>query len=265
MPGMEGERINMLKYMLSLFMTISTVYAQAPDIAWTRIYDTNYYDFANCVREVPNGGYIICGYNRSPSGDTDVYLIKTDPEGITEWIRSYGGSEDDGGSRAEPTPDNGYIIVGYTSSIGHGDNDIYLIKTDQAGDTLWTRTFGGDSSDAGHSVYLTSDGGYLIAGQTYLFGPGELDAIVIKTDSIGQEQWSSTFGGLAGEIDDGYDAIETSDGGYMLVARKGTFGPDPEDIWLIKLDSNGDSLWSRIYGADFVDRGFSLISTLSGG
>ncbi|MEE9554168.1 MAG: T9SS type A sorting domain-containing protein [candidate division Zixibacteria bacterium] len=254
----------MIRSTLILLSTAATVIAQAPDTSWTRIYQNGTYEFANCVRETSDGGFIIVGHTRTPSWDTDVYLMKTDEVGAINWIETFGGSEDDGGIAVEQTPDDGFIIVGYTESFGALQTDIYLIKTDSRGDSLWSNRFGGDSTDIGRSVYLTSDGGFLISGQTYLFGPGEMDAILIKIDSLGQETWSSTFGGLAGEIDDGFAALETEDGGYMLVAQKGAFGPDPEDVWLIKLDENGDSLWTRTYGDEFVDRGLSLVRLTSG-
>ena len=255
-----------MKMAAIVFLTaVSAANAQAPDTEWVRVYESNSYEFANCLVESSDGGFVICGYNRSPSWDTDVYLMKTDNHGDIEWIRTYGGSGNDAGSAVERTADNGFIIVGYTSSIGEGYDDIYLIKTDDMGITQWTRTFGGDSTDYGTSVRQASDGGYLIAGQTYLFGPGEFDAIAIKTDSLGQEIWSSTFGGLAGEVDIAFDIVETSDNGCLMVAKKGAFGPDPEDIWLIMLDQNGDSLWTRTFGDEFVDRGLSLVQTIDGG
>jgi hypothetical protein len=254
----------MIKITAILITTASAAIAQTPDTSWTRVYVTNHYEFANCIRETSDGGFIIVGYTRTPSWDTDIYLMKTDEAGEISWSETFGGTEDDGGMDIRQTPDGGFIIVGYTESYGAVQNDIYLLKTDNSGDSLWANRFGGDSTDIGRSVYLTSDGGFLITGQTYLFGPGEMDAIVIKTDSLGEESWSSTFGGLAGEIDDGFDALETDDGGYLAVAKKGAYGPDPEDVWLIKLDENGDSLWTRFYGDEFVDRGLSLLRLSSG-
>jgi hypothetical protein len=250
---------------LMIFPWSAALFAQAPDTAWTRIYGGSSYDFGTCVRQTFDGGYVISGYTRSPAWDTDVYLMKTDVDGDTLWIKNYGGSENDGGSVVRQTSDGGYIVAGYTRSFGAGDSDCYLIRTDASGDTVWTRTFGGDSTEFAYSVEKTSDGGYIVAGQTYLFGPGEFDALVIKTDSNGDTVWTRTFGGMAGEIDAAHWAHETSDGGFIIVAKKGAFGPDPADIWLIKTDENGDSLWTKTHGGEFFDIGNAIQQTSDGG
>jgi len=100
--------------------------------------------------------------------------------GDTLWTRTYGGLKTDVGYAVQQTSDGGYIIAGYTNSFGTGDWDIYLIRTDKEGDTLWTKTYGGIGSDMGFSVQQTSDGGYIITGGTESFGAGDLDVYLMK-------------------------------------------------------------------------------------
>lgn len=106
-------------------------------------------------------------------------------DGSTRWTQTYGGSDRDGGYSVQQTLDGGYIIAGHTDSFGAGNSDVYLIKTDPSGDTLWTQTYGGSSGDGGQSVQQTLDGGYIITGHTDSFGVGGFDVYLLKTDANG--------------------------------------------------------------------------------
>jgi hypothetical protein len=127
------------------------------------------------------------------------------------WTRTYGGTNDDVGRSVQQTTDGGYIIAGVTWSFGVGNDDVYLIKTNASGDTLWTRTFGGMLSDYGYSVRQTSDGGYIIADSTESFGADGGDVYLIKTNGFEITLWARTYGGA--RDDWGYSAQQTSDGG----------------------------------------------------
>ena len=100
--------------------------------------------------------------------------------GDTHWARTYGGSEYDAGHSVQQTSDGGYVIAGWSSSFGAGAEDVYLVKTDSFGDTLWTRTYGGWNSDGSWCVQQTCDGGYIIAGLTASFGAGSDDVYLLK-------------------------------------------------------------------------------------
>jgi PKD repeat protein len=110
----------------------------------------------------------------------NVYLIKIDSLGDTMWTRTYGGNNVDWGASVQQTTDGGYIVAGYTESFGAGSDDVYLVKTDSLGDTLWTRSCGGSGHEMGSSVQQTRDGGYIAAGLTSSSGAGSDDFYLIK-------------------------------------------------------------------------------------
>ena len=109
----------------------------------------------------------------------------------TCWQKTYGGIGGDVGRSVKQTFDGGYILAGYTYSFGPYSGHVYLIKTDAQGDTLWTRIYGDPDAAGGYSVQQTTDGGYIIAGYTYLFGHhGAYNVYLIKTDSQGDALWT---------------------------------------------------------------------------
>ena len=208
------------------------------DTLWTRTYGGAGEDYAFSARQTADSGFIICGTTYSyGAGQSDIYLIKTDAAGDTQWTRTYGGVQHEHGHSVLQTADSGYVICGTTYSFGTGSANVWLIRTDSRGDTLWTRTFGGDSADLGHSVAQTADHGFILCGQAASFGAGSYDAWVIKTDSSGDTLWTRTFGG--GSDDVGYSVQQTTDGGYIIAGMTKSHGAGGEDFYLIKTDAEG--------------------------
>jgi hypothetical protein len=201
----------------------------------------------------------------------DVWLIKTDSSGDTMWTYVYGGSDDDKGESVHQTSDRGYIIAGSTASYGAGSYDIWLIKTDSLGDTLWTKTFGGGEPDYAKCVQQTTDGGYIIIGYTGDSGPsGNQDLLLIKTDSLGTKEWEKIFGGTM--FEQGWSVQQTPDHGFILtgmVYAGEANGWPIYGVWLIKTDASGDTLWTKIFKRLWVgpslDYGRCIDQTTDGG
>ena len=233
-------------------------------ITFERTYGGGLSDVAHSVVQTLDGGYAIAGFTwSSGAGVSDVYLIKTDSLGDVLWDSTYGGISYDVGYSVQQTFDGGYVITGYTRSSGAGLNDVYLIKTDSLGNTLWDTTYGGDSSDVGRSVVQTLDGGYIIAGETRSFDAGVSDVYVIKTDSLGNVLWDTTYGGSFDDF--GYSVQQTSDSGYIIAGQTFSFGAVVGDVYLIKTDSLGNVLWDTTYGGGLWDIGYSVDQTSDGG
>jgi hypothetical protein len=234
------------------------------DTLWTRTCGGADGREGSSIQQTSDGGYIVTdGTGLLGQGSWDVYLVKTNASGDTLWTRIYGGMEHDLGRSVQQTADSGYVVAGYTWSFGAGSSDVYLMKTDASGDTLWARTYGGTGGDVGYSVQQTSDGGYIVAGVTASFGAGQYDVYLIKTDASGDTLWTRTYGGPDG--DGGYSVQQISDGGYIIAGITESFGAGLCDVYLIKTDANGDTLWTRTYGGTSDDFGYSVRQSADGG
>ena len=191
------------------------------------------------IQQTLDTGYIVTGTANFSGTSNDIYLIKTDSLGDTLWTRTWGGAAWDRGQSVQQTSDTGYIVVGYTYSFGVGSYDVYLIKTDLNGDSLWTKTYGDVNENTGWSVRQTTDGGYIIGGTTSIPTPLNYDVWLIKTNSAGDTLWTKKFGDNAGDQYAGYDGCvkQTSDGGYVIC---GLTAMGNAAAYVVKTDSSGN-------------------------
>ena len=183
-------------------------------------------------------------------------------DGALAWNRTYGGAEWEVAKSVVQTSDRGYAIAGYTDSFGAGSWDMWLIKTDAAGNVQWNKTYGGTGYEEAYSVVQTFDGGYALAGETWSFETVNPDFWLVKTDSTGNMQWNKTYGGTQGET--AYSVIQTFDGGYAL-AGMATISIDDKDFWLVKTDSAGNMQWNKTYGGAGYEEAYSVVQTFDGG
>ena len=232
-------------------------------IVWERNFGGTERELGFAMCAASDGGYIIAGGIGSAlsSSKSDIYLMKVDNNGSFVWDKTYGGIDIEWARSISPTSDGGYIVTGFTGSFGAGGFDVYLIKTDSNGDSLWTKTFGGAGNEDGHSVSQTSDGGFIITGTISLLGID--DVYLIRTDINGDFQWSKTFGG--DEDDEGASVNQTSDGGYIITGKTESVGAGNSDLYIIKTDNIGGFQWEKTFGGAGRDEGHSGRQTLDGG
>jgi len=185
------------------------------------------------------------------------------PMSAISFVKTYGGTNDDKAYSVKQTYDGGYIVAGSTASFGAGSSDIFLIKTDANGNIQWAKTYRGTYRDSAFSVQQTSDGGYIVAGETSSFGAGYPDAFLIKTDADGNIIWAKTYGGTS--TDGATSVQQTSDGGYIVAAEILSFGAGSWDIFLIKTDAYGNVQWAKTYGGTGADIPISVQQTSDGG
>jgi len=234
------------------------------NLQWTKTIGGENNDWGLSLIQTSDGGYAIAGYTYSfGAGLTDVYVVKLDANGNLQWTKTIGGKIWENGHSLIQTSDGGYAIAGDTYSLNAADWDFYVVKLDANGNLQWTKTIGGENIDRGYSLIQTSDGGYAIAGTTQSFGAGEWDVYVVKLDAHGNLQWTKTIGGPESEI--GQSLIQTSDGGFAIAGETYSFGAGGRDVYVIKLDANGNLQWTKTIGGTDWDVGHSLIQTSDGG
>ena len=178
---------------------------------------------------------------------------------MSRGIINIGRSGSQSGNSIIQTGDGGYAIAGYTNAYGAGGTDAYVVKLDNMGNEQWARTIGGPDSDVANAIVQANDGGYVIAGSTSSFGAGENDVYVIKLSAAGNLLWTKTIGGPLEDY--GESVAKTYDGGYAIAGYTQSYGAGGYDMYIMKLDSAGNLLWTRTVGTPANDYGYSIVQT----
>jgi hypothetical protein len=204
------------------------------DMIWNSTFGGTKSDHGDTViHDDINGGYVIVGTTYSFGyGSSDLWLLKTDENGEELWNKTFGGVEYDTGGDVIQTLDGGFTLTGGITPYGSAWRDACLIRTDENGNELWTRLYGGDDYDLGSSIIQTIDGDFLIAGSTPSFGANSCDGWLIKADENGIELWNVTFGGK--DIDSALSVIQSDDGGFVVAGKYGSKN-NYDEAWLVKI------------------------------
>ena len=202
----------------------------------------------------------------------------------TEWRTTLGGNSDDFAHALTLTTDGGYVIAGETRSFGSGSRDGWMVKLDATGNQVWARKLGGQQDDVFYDIQATSDGGFILAGETRSLkgsSPSQSDFWLVKTNTDGQVEWQRSFGNW--EMPDHLTTVPTSDVAHsVLQTRSGGFilagsstGSSGNAVWVIRTGPNGKLLWSRNPGvasgavaydvAQTPDGGFAIAGSASSG
>ena len=242
------------------------------EIEWQKTYGGSEQERASSIQQTSDGGYIVAGTSSWSGewGDTRIqyiWILKLSSEGDIEWQKAYGGNWGDSVSFIQQTGEGGYIVAGTTNYSGAGQDDIWIFKLSSEGEIEWQKTYGGTSYDEAHSVQLTNDGGYIVAGKTESFGAGEDDIWILKLSSEGEIEWQKTYGGSGS--DSASSIQQTSDGGYIVA---GSTRPSAEwydydyDYLVLKLSTIGEIEWQKTYGGSYArDIAYFIQQTDDGG
>ncbi len=231
---------------LSLIMGLSTIHAQS----FCSVIGGTGTEFAYDVFATSDGGFILTGTTDSyGQGSQDLYVIKFDASGNSQWTRTVGSFGNDAGNGITVATDGDYIIAGESNSMGAG-GEAYVVRLSSTGTLLWTRSIGGSGSDGAREVYATSDNGCVIAGQTDSYGQGNLDAYVAKLDSNGTVEWSKAIGATNSE---GSYGICVGSDGNMVIAGRGFPLAGAAQIFIAKIDMSGNILWDKYFASHDVN------------
>jgi len=252
--GISGKTINFEIQPRDLIKTI-----HPPNIEWDITQGGSEFDSCYSVKQSDDGGFVFAGgsYSFGP-GLSDLWIIKTDNNGLIMWNKTYGGPRNESCYCIQKTLDGCFIVTGKTKIVEPDNYDAILLKIDSDGTELWNKTYGGDLFDASWWVEPDLDGGYMLVGNTESKGNGDGDIWVIKTDSTGSLIWDKTFG--REQFEEAEEVLVLDDGSLIILGSTESFGSGGNDLYLLKIDSIGNLIWERVYGGNLDDEGWSIES-----
>lgn len=259
---MQTNLQKLFKLLLFYFFFTQISYSQN---AWLKIFGGDNCDYLNEIHETPDGGYIAAGSTQSfGAGDHDVWIIKLDSLGNLMWQKTFGDEQSQSARSITQTDDNGYLIAAATNNFSGGNDnaDLWLIKINEYGDSLWTKNIGGSDRDRPSEIIKLSTGGYAVVGQTDSYGAGG-DSWIVKINPSGEIVWEKNYGGNL--LDHTYSVAETSDGGFILAGETVSNVQNPRDIWVFKTDSLGQIIWIKTYDHQTHIERATHIQTTDGG
>jgi hypothetical protein len=238
----------------------------APDPApseFTRTYGGAGDDYAQAMLLLDDGSIVMLGATSSTgNGNYDIFLLKTDKNGNELWQRTYGGAGEDLGYAIAQTADKGFIIAGTTKSFGAGQTDAYLVRTDSEGNPAWQKTFGGSGDDHAWGMTILPDGGCMLGGITNSYGAGGQDIYLLRTGPDGNMISYRTFGGPQ---DDGAVSIcRGYNNSCMVLAGTNSFGNGNTDLYLLHVNYDCDSIYTRTFGTPEYEEPHSITRTADG-
>ncbi|MFX1517309.1 MAG: hypothetical protein ACFFC6_13480 [Promethearchaeota archaeon] len=242
------------------------------EMLWNRTYGGPENDKARTVIQTNDGGFLVVGSTFSyGNGGEDVWLIKTDSNGLVLWNRTYGGTHLDIVRSMIQTIDGGFVLAGFTikwldlAGLGNGGADIWIMKIDTRGNLQWNHTYHGGKDERIYSIIQTLEGGFALAGRTTVTGDFNSEIWLVKTDAFGQIEWNQTYQGVEDEWV--YSLIQTSDKGFILAGINQTQFSSESDIVILKTNAYGNVIWSKTYGngGSSNECTYNLLQTPDGG
>ncbi|WP_232054710.1 PEGA domain-containing protein [Thermococcus sp. 2319x1] len=227
------------------------------NVKWAKTYGGSGDDRAFAVAVAPNGDIIVAGETKSfGAGGYDVWVLRLDENGNVRWQKTYGGSGDDGAYAVAVAPNGDIIVAGYTYSFGPGWEDFWVLRLDENGNVRWQKTYGGTYMDKAYAVAIAPNGDIIVAGYTASFGAGGYNVWVLRLDADGNVKWQKTYGG--NDYDWAYAVALAENGDIIVAGYTYSFGAGYDDVWVVRLDENGNVRWQKTYGGSYYDEAFAV-------
>jgi len=231
------------------------------DSLWSFTFGGDRNTYAVQVVCTPDSSYMFTGWQNRPSTYNDIFVYKMNANGGSGWYKYYNRGSDERANCIAATSDKGYIIGGFTDFHTAGMRDYYIIKIDSVGDTLWTKTYGSGWHDQCYAVQQTTDGGYILYGDSD--SSSTTRALAIKTDPLGNVEWQKAY--YRGTwYDKGRSVQQTSDGGFIFGGDSHNFGQG-NDFGFFRTDLNGDTLWTKMVDNGGTEFAHSVLQSHDGG
>jgi PKD repeat protein len=248
------------------------------NVLWENTYGGLYGDCLDSLEKASDGGYIVAGitsYSNDFDAVCDIWIIKLDSAGNVAWDKTYGRSDADYQVSvqevfAQDKSTDGWIVVG-TSLTAGSEYDMWVLRLDSDGDVIWQKFYAGQSgSEQPYAIHQTynpegNPDGFIVGGSTSSFGEGNYDMWVVKLDNDGNVVWEKTYGGDGGDyihsMQKTFDELGNPDG-YIAAGASWSFGGN--DMWVVRLDTDGDIIWQTKYGRSRVSEANSVQQTFDG-
>ena len=236
---------------------------QDGDTSWTKNIGLSGNDFGTYIQLTDDGGFLVIGYTDSniSNGDRDVWLLRLESTGTVLWQRTYGGTDAEEGYKLLKLSDGNLLISGYSQSFSSGDRDGWIVKVDSSGNFIWSKSYGSGSYDEFTAAAEDENGNLYYTGTTE--SSGDRDLWIVKTDSGGNHLFTKTYGGSQWEW--GYDIERTNDGNFILTGYSQSNSSGLKQLWILKIDQQGDTLWTKLISSVNGSEGYSIIQTQDNG
>lgn len=270
--------------------TFYHVVSAQPDLEWQKCFGGNKMERPYTIKQTSDGGYIIAGNGQTGAPDhhgsifySDYWIVKTNSNGILEWMKSLGGTNMEEEKVYINTISDGYIVSGSTTSNdddvyeNYGGLDYWIVRLDLSGNIVWQKTLGGSLEDRAANIIQTTDEGFIVVGSTHsddglvsthYGGTTSNDIWVVKLDADGNVLWDKNYGGTG--YDTGTDIFQTDDGGFVISGSTYSFDLDisgnhgNRDYVVFKTDSMGNIEWQKCYGGSSADEAYKILQVNGG-